>query len=89
MSLSEADRSFQYHTQPQCRGVSVKVGLIKSQALIILIYNMKGDEVYRKNWEDIKEINEAIKLQDLQSGAFLVRIVTENDAKELKMIVNK
>jgi len=80
---------FSISPNPNAGEFSVKVGLIKSQALIILIYNIKGDEVYRKNWDDIKEINEAIKLQDFQSGAFLVRVITENDAKELKMIVNK
>ncbi len=80
---------FSITPNPNTGEFSVKVGLVKSQPLIILIYNIRGDEVYRKNWEDIKEINEAIKLQDSQSGAFLVRVITENDAKELKMIVNK
>ncbi len=80
---------FSITPNPNTGEFTVKVTLVKSHALVILIYDVRGNEVYRKNWQDIKEINEAIKLPDSQSGAFLVRVITENDAKELKMIVNK
>ncbi|MDJ1482608.1 T9SS type A sorting domain-containing protein [Cytophagaceae bacterium YF14B1] len=65
-----------------------KAKLLKKQPLVLVVIDMLGNERYRKTWDKTQEIEEHITLPDVKAGMYILRAVTENDAREVKISIN-
>ncbi|HEX8547729.1 MAG TPA: T9SS type A sorting domain-containing protein [Cytophagaceae bacterium] len=68
---------------------NLKVKLIKKQQLVAIIIDLLGNEQYKKFWDYIDEVDERIEIPEIPSGSYLIRLITDNDAREVKIIVRK
>lgn len=67
----------------------VAVKLNKKHNLSLVIYDVLGVKHYSKSWENVGELDEDIVLDKAAKGIYLVRAITESDAKEAKIIIEK
>ena len=56
---------------------------------MITVTDVKGLERYRKLYQEINELETVINLSQEVEGTYLLRAVTENDVRELKIILQK
>ena len=74
---------------PNDGNCNIKVALIKKQQLLVVVFDMTGKEYFRKRWEDLLDLDENINLNIPITGSYILRALTDNDAREVKLVVNK
>jgi hypothetical protein len=85
----ETISSFDITPNPNNGVFSATVKLNRKYNLSLIVYNMIGITQYSKNYESVQEVNEAITLDGLASGVYVIRAVTNNDAKDVRFVINK
>ncbi len=67
------------------------VGILNDEEMMIEVLDLKGGVVYRKNITSERgKINEPISLAgQLADGVYFLRIISDADQKQLKLIINK
>jgi uncharacterized protein (DUF2141 family) len=85
----EPIQSLEVTPNPSNGQFEVKAKLSKKYNVSLVIYDVVGGIHYRNNWESIEELNQPVALNGLASGLYLVRLVTESDAKEVRMVITK
>lgn len=67
----------------------VRIEMARPQILALLIMNLKGDEVYRQHWDEVARLEKRIVLKSLANGTYILQAITDNDAREIRLIVNQ
>lgn len=68
----------------------VTVRLTKKYPVSLLVYDMIGMVHYAHHWDLVQEIQDhKIRLSDVAAGIYLVRIITETDAKDIRLLVER
>ena len=65
------------------------VKLNKKYNLSLVIYDVLGVKHYSKSWDNVEEMDLDIVLDKAAKGIYLIRAITESDAKEAKIIIEK
>jgi hypothetical protein len=81
--------SFDVSPNPSNGQFEVKAKLSKKYNVSLVIYDVVGGVHYRNNWESVDELNQPIALTGLASGLYLVRLITDSDAREVRMVITK
>ncbi len=68
---------------------NVAVKMVKKQILMLTITDIKGLEHYRKTWQNVDQLSTTINLSQEVAGTYFLRAITENDVRELKIILQK
>lgn len=68
---------------------SVAVKLSKKFNVSIRIYDVLGVKHYDKNWSEVDNISETIALEKSPEGMYLLRAVTDSDARDIRIIIKK
>jgi|GEM_PF-7131681 len=79
---------FKVSPNPTSGQFTAEVTLLRKQPLVIVLYDMLGNEKYRRQWNEVKQITEPITLENPVNGMYLIRAITGNDAREIKLVVN-
>lgn len=67
----------------------VAVKLNKKHNLSLVIYDVLGVKHYSKSWDKVEELDLDIVLDKAAKGIYLIRAITESDAREAKIIIEK
>lgn len=67
----------------------VTVKLNKKYRLSLVIYDVLGGLRYLKSFEPVQSVTERIKLPEVASGVYMLRAITNTDAKDVRIIINK
>ncbi len=68
---------------------TVSVTLNKKRNLSLLVFDIVGNIIYQKNYEEVSAVEQYINLTIPSSGMYMVRAITEPDAKDVRIIINK
>ncbi|MDJ1482960.1 T9SS type A sorting domain-containing protein [Cytophagaceae bacterium YF14B1] len=79
---------FKVSPNPTTGKFVAEVSMLRKQQLVIVLYDMLGNEKYRKQWNDVKSVTEEITLVNPASGIYMIRAITNNDAREIKLVVS-
>ena len=74
---------------PSSGEFTIHVKMLRKQPLMITVTDVKGLERYRKLWQETETLETTINLGTEVEGTYLLRAVTENDVRELKIILQK
>jgi hypothetical protein len=67
---------------------TVKVKLNKKRKVQLLVVSLAGAEMYRKEISDNMDITELIQLPASRAaGIYLLRVLTEDDVRDVKVVV--
>ncbi len=67
----------------------VKVSLLKKKALVLVVLDVLGTEKYRKTWDKTEGVVETITIDNPTSGFYILRAISDTDAREIRMIITK
>lgn len=67
----------------------VDIRLNKRQPLTIHVVNAYGARVYSNHWVDTPGGVETINLGDLPAGIYLLRVIAESDAADIRIAINR
>jgi hypothetical protein len=84
-----AIESVEVTPNPNDGAFDVTIRLNKKYRLSLTVYDVLGGIHYNKSWETVQEAAERITLQDVSAGVYLLRAVTNNDARDVRIIINK
>jgi hypothetical protein len=74
---------------PSTGEFDVVIKLAKKYNLSIVVYDVLGNRHYDNTWESIEELTQHIILNDVSAGVYLLRAVTESDAQDVRILINK
>lgn len=74
---------------PSNGALKVAVKLNKKYNLSLVIYDVLGVKHYSKSWDNVEEMDLDIVLDKAAKGIYLIRAITESDAREAKIIIEK
>jgi hypothetical protein len=74
---------------PSSGQFEISVTLAKKYNLSIVVYDVLGNRHYNNTWESIDALKETITLNDVSAGVYLLRVVTESDAQDVRLLINK
>ncbi len=64
---------------------NIHIKLIKKQPIKMVIYDVLGNQKGNRSWENMLEIDEKIAFPNLSEGLYLIRVVTANDAGDIRI----
>lgn len=67
----------------------LSVKLVKKYNLSITVYDILGNIRYGNTWNSIEELKQTIVLDNVSAGVYLLRVVTESDAQDVRVLINK
>ena len=67
---------------------AVTVKLNRKRNLSLMVYNVTGNILFRKSYEETDEVVEEVDIADNASGVYVIRAITETDAREVRIVVN-
>lgn len=67
----------------------LSVKLLKKYNLSVTVYDVLGNIHYANIWNSIEELKQAIVLDNVSAGVYLLRVVTESDAQDVRLLINK
>lgn len=74
---------------PSNGSFAVEVKMIKKYNVSIVVYDVLGSRRYDKNWTNVQEVEDAIVLNNPAPGVYLLRVITDTDARDIRLIVNQ
>jgi hypothetical protein len=74
---------------PSSGEFEVTVTLSKKYNLSIVVYDVLGTAHYQNSWTGVEGIKHTIILSNASSGVYLLRAVTESDAQDVRLLINK
>ncbi|MDJ1470971.1 T9SS type A sorting domain-containing protein [Xanthocytophaga flava] len=80
-------KKFSVSPNPNDGQFVVSAELIKKQQVMLVITDLLGNEKFRKKWDRTSQLSESIFL-NVPSGLYIVRIITDNDAREIRLSIN-
>lgn len=74
---------------PSSGEFEISVTLAKKYNLSIVVYDVLGNRHYNNTWESIDSLKQSITLDNVSAGVYLLRVVTESDAQDVRLLINK
>jgi hypothetical protein len=74
---------------PSTGEFDVSILLNKKRNLSVVVYDMIGASHYTNSWENVQEVKQRITLNSVSSGIYLLRVITETDAADTRIVINK
>lgn len=74
---------------PSTGEFELNITLNKKLNLSMIVYDMIGVTHYNDHWENVDAVKEKITLNNISAGVYLIRIITELDARDERIIINK
>jgi hypothetical protein len=68
---------------------SFQVKMIKKQQVVVNVYDMNGRLVDSKQYSPSLLINDTFSLSNSISGTYLLRVIAENDSRDLRFIISR
>jgi len=74
---------------PSSGDFDVVIKLAKKYNVSIVVYDVLGNRHYDDTWESVEELTQRITLDNVSAGVYLLRVVTESDAQDIRILINK
>lgn len=74
---------------PSTGNFELSVTLSKKYNLSVLVYDVLGNRHYENTWDGVEEVKQSIELTDVSAGVYLLRVITESDAEDVRILINK
>jgi hypothetical protein len=75
---------------PNNGNFNLKVKLYKKQRLLIKIYSVAGTVLWNKQWHYINEVQEPVSLpSNIGNGLLFIKVITDNDMRDVEMLITK
>jgi len=74
---------------PSSGDFDVVIKLAKKYNVSIVVYDVLGNRHYDDTWESVEELSQRITLDNVSAGVYLLRVVTESDAQDVRILINK
>jgi hypothetical protein len=74
---------------PSSGQFELSVKLVKKYNLSVTVYDVLGSIHYASTWQSIDALKQTIVLDKASSGVYLLRVVTESDAQDVRLLINK
>lgn len=74
---------------PSNGSFAVEVRMIKKYNVSVIVYDVLGSRRYEKNWMGVQMVEDAIVLDNPAPGVYLLRVITDTDARDIRLIVNQ
>ena len=74
---------------PNAGQFAVTVKLNYKHNLTMIVYDIVGGTHYRNTWDNVEEVTQTITLDNVASGVYLLRVITPQDARDIRMVINK
>ena len=68
---------------------SFRVKMIKKQQVVVNVYDMNGRLVDSKQYSPSLLINDTFSLSNIISGTYLLRVIAENDSRDIRFIISR
>lgn len=68
---------------------NIQITLAKKSNLSISVYDLLGVIQYADHLDEAREINESIDLRHAAAGIYLMRMVTDTDARDVRLIIQR
>lgn len=68
---------------------SFQVKMVKKQQVVVSVYDMNGRLVDSKQFSPSLQIDDKFALGNTVSGTYLLRVIAENDSKDVRFIISK
>ncbi|GAA3912449.1 T9SS type A sorting domain-containing protein [Chitinophaga oryziterrae] len=68
---------------------SFEVKMVKKQQVVVSVYDMNGRLVDSKQYSPALQIDDKFALSNTVSGTYLLRVIAENDSKDVRFIISK
>ncbi len=85
----QAIQSLSVSPNPSSGEFDINLKLNGKYRVSVMIYDVLGVERYTHNWADVVELNETIAITNATTGVYMMRVVTEKDARDVRIIINK
>jgi large repetitive protein len=82
-------QSLSVSPNPSTGSFTVSVTLNRKRNLSLMVYATTGNIVYQNKYTDVEQVDQLITVNNAANGLYLVRAITESDAKEVKVIINR
>jgi SprB repeat/Secretion system C-terminal sorting domain len=88
-SKDKAIQEFEVFPNPSVNGnVTLSIKLGRKQYISVSIIDIMGLVRQTYKWDKVKEVNEAMVIDNIVTGLYVVRVITETDVRELRLIIN-
>jgi hypothetical protein len=84
-----AIKSMTVTPNPNAGDFTVTVELNYKQRLSLNVIDITGVTQYEESWEETESLNKQIHLNVTLTGVYIVRAITESDAQEVRIVINK
>lgn len=81
--------SVQVSPNPNTGEFDVTVKLNKKYRLSLVIYDVLGGVRFNKSYDATQNVTEHVMLKDVASGVYMLRAITNTDARDVRIIINK
>jgi large repetitive protein len=89
LSRDKAIQEFAVFPNPSVNGnVKLSIKLGSKQYISVSIIDLMGLVRQTYKWDKVKEVSEAMVLENIVIGLYVVRVVTETDVRELRLIID-
>jgi hypothetical protein len=82
-------KSLQASPNPSAGEVNCVVKLSKTYNLTLEVYDVLGIKHYHQSWSQVKELEHLLDLRQLPSGIYLLRAITDSDARDVRLVITK
>lgn len=86
---TRAIKSVEVSPNPNPGEFLVTVKLNKKYNLSLVVYDLIGAIQYGNSWQQTQELSQQISLPQAAAGVYLLRVVTDTDALDVRIILNK
>jgi hypothetical protein len=70
-------------------GFTLNFKLSAKQTVLVSVLDVHGTIHFKNSWEKITELRQRIELDNIASGIYVVQVVTQTEARELRIMVTR
>jgi large repetitive protein len=86
----KAIEEFDVYPNPSSTGnFEVKIKLANKQYILVTVLDALGTVKQTRYWEKVKEVKDIINMNNVVTGLYLVRVITETDVQETRVMINR
>ena len=74
---------------PSNGSFDVHINLKKESNLSVIVYDLLGVTQYSNRFQQVKEVNETIELSNATEGIYLIRFITDTDARDVRILIQR
>jgi hypothetical protein len=74
---------------PSSGEIELTLTLSRKYKLSVIVFDVLGVQHYNRSWSSVDALKEKIVLDNVASGVYMLRAITEHDAEDIRLIINK